>query len=275
MGNRIGKGQFGTVYKALNLENGQIVAVKRMKIIDHKEYIDSLMNEVELLKSLSHPQIVKYEGSIRTDDSLYIVIEYVENGSLLKTLKDFGGRFPEKLVKKYALKILEGLMYLHDQKVVHCDLKAANILSTKNGNIKLSDFGVSLNLKLLESNLTNVSANPTVAGTPNWMAPEIIELQGASTASDIWSLGCTIVELLTGKPPYYDLMPLTALFRIVEDDCPPLPENISDKMRSFLLQCFQKDPSMRPTARELYRHDWLVEHRVVHVKHGSMASKSE
>ncbi|KAK9712272.1 Protein kinase of the Mitotic Exit Network [Basidiobolus ranarum] len=274
MGNRIGKGQFGTVYKALNLENGQMVAVKRMKIADHKEHIDSLMNEVDLLKSLSHPQIVTYEGSIRTDDSLYIVIEYVENGSMLKTLKDFGGRFPEKLVRKYALKILEGLMYLHDQEVVHCDLKAANILSTKSGNIKLSDFGVSLNLKLLESNLTNVSANPTVAGTPNWMAPEIIELQGASTASDIWSLGCTIIELLTGKPPYYDLMPLTALFRIVEDDCPPLPDNISNKLRTFLLQCFQKDPKKRPTARDLYHHQWLVEDRVVHElrKNGSIRS---
>ena len=94
------------------------------------------------------------------------------------------------------VKILEGLHYLHESDVVHLDLKAANILTTKNGNVKLSDFGVSLNLRTVERELKDV------AGTPNWMAPEVIELKGASTKADIWSLGCTIIELLTGRPPY-------------------------------------------------------------------------
>jgi serine/threonine protein kinase len=83
--------------------------------------------------------------------------------------------------------------------VVHCDLKAANILTTKTGNVKLSDFGVSLNLRAMEREIKDV------AGTPNWMAPEVIELKGASTKSDIWSLGCTVIELLTGRPPYGDI----------------------------------------------------------------------
>ena len=91
------------------------------------------------------------------------------------------------------MKILEGLHYLHRSDVVHCDLKAANILTTKNGNVKLSDFGISLNSRAI------------VAGTPNWMAPEVIELKGASTKSDIWSLACTIIELLTGRPPYAEI----------------------------------------------------------------------
>jgi serine/threonine protein kinase len=96
------------------------------------------------------------------------------------------------------VKILEGLYYLHHCQVVHCDLKAANILTTKNGNIKLSDFGVSLNLRAMER-------EKDVAGTPNWMAPEVIELKGASTKSDIWSLGCTVIELFTGRPPYAEM----------------------------------------------------------------------
>lgn len=100
----------------------------------------------------------------------------------------------------YVVKILEGLHYLHQSDVVHCDLKAANILTTKNGNVKLSDFGVSLNLRAMERQAQN-----DVAGTPNWMAPEVIELKGASTKSDIWSLGCTVVELLTGRPPYAEI----------------------------------------------------------------------
>lgn len=108
------------------------------------------------------------------------------------------GKLNEHLIVSYVVKILEGLHYLHRCDVVHCDLKAANILTTKTGNIKLSDFGVSLNLKAIER-------EKDVAGTPNWMAPEVIELKGASTKSDIWSLGCTVIELLTGRPPYGDI----------------------------------------------------------------------
>lgn len=99
----------------------------------------------------------------------------------------------------YAVKILEGLHYLHRNNVVHCDLKAANILTTEAGNVKLSDFGVSLSLRVMERETKDV------VGTPNWMAPEVIELKGPSPKSDIWSLGCTVTELLTGRPPYADI----------------------------------------------------------------------
>ena len=123
---------------------------------------------------------------------------YAENGSLGQILKAFG-KLNERLVASYVVKILEGLHYLHTSDVVHCDLKAANILTTKNGNVKLSDFGVSLNLRAMEREIKDV------AGTPNWMAPEVIELKGASTKADIWSLGCTVIELLTGRPPYAEI----------------------------------------------------------------------
>jgi serine/threonine protein kinase len=125
-------------------------------------------------------------------------LRYAESGSLGQTLRAFG-RLNERLVASYVVKILEGLHYLHRCQVVHCDLKAANILTTKTGNIKLSDFGVSLNLRAMEREMNNI------AGTPNWMAPEVIELKGASIKSDIWSLGCTVIELLTGRPPYGEI----------------------------------------------------------------------
>lgn len=152
----------------------------------------------------------------------FLIFRYVENGSLLSTLKLFGS-LPEKLVSSYTYKILKGLEYLHAHQVVHCDLKAANILTTKKGDIKLTDFGVSLNLKIKQQE----DGKGTPAGTPNWMAPEVIEMKGACPKSDIWSLGCTIIELLTGKPPYADLISMSALYHIVEDDCPPLPTGIS------------------------------------------------
>ena len=105
----------------------------------------------------------------------------------------------ERLVASYVVKILEGLHCLHRSDVVHCDLEAANVLTTKHGNVKLLDFGVSLNLRGMERVMKNV------AGTPNWMAPEVMKLKGASPKSDIWSLGCSVIELLTGRPPYADI----------------------------------------------------------------------
>ncbi|KAI0820321.1 Pkinase-domain-containing protein [Trametes gibbosa] len=259
LGNCIGRGQFGAVYRALNLNTGQMVAVKRIRLEGLKEdEISQLMKEVDLVKSLSHPSIVKYEGMARDEDTLNIVLEYAENGSLGQTLKAFG-KLNERLVANYVVKILEGLHYLHQNDVVHCDLKAANILTTKNGNVKLSDFGVSLNLRAMEREMKDV------AGTPNWMAPEVIELKGASTKSDIWSLGCTVIELLTGRPPYADIAnSMSVMFRIVEDDRPPLPEECSESLQDFLKRCFNKDPTKRPDAEQLCEHGWLKKHSAAH-----------
>lgn len=261
LGNRIGTGQFGAVYRSLNLTNGQMVAIKRIRVagMQQKE-IDDVMREVELLARLSHPGIVKYEGMSCDEEFLNIVLEFVENGSLQHTLKAFG-KFNERLIASYVAKILEGLIYLHSQGVVHCDLKAANILSTKNGNIKLSDFGVSLNMRAVETFAERASIGKAessdVAGTPNWMAPEIIKLAGASPASDIWSLGCTIIELLTGKPPYHGVgNSMTVLFRIVEDAMPPLPPT-SPELEDFLKLCFIKEPADRPSAVLLFEHEWV------------------
>ncbi|KAJ7504345.1 STE/STE11/cdc15 protein kinase [Mycena galericulata] len=252
LGNCIGRGQFGSVYRALNLNTGQMVAVKRIRLEGLKEdEVTTLMREVDLVKSLSHPSIVKYEGMARDQDTLSIVLEYAENGSLGQTLKAFG-KLNERLVASYVVKILEGLHYLHSSDVVHCDLKAANILTTKNGNVKLSDFGVSLNLRAMEREIKDV------AGTPNWMAPEVIELKGASPKSDIWSLACTVVELLTGRPPYAEIAnSMSVMFRIVEDEMPPLPEGCSPLLEDFLTQCFNKDPIQRPSADLLCEHQWL------------------
>lgn len=163
LGNVIGKGHFGTVYRALDLITGKTVAIKQINLKDaRKSDIEDMMQEASLLSSLTHTNVVKYEGFIQTQEHMHIVLEFVENGSLLHTLKHFGNELPEHLVATYCHDILQGLVYLHQQDVVHCDLKAANILTTKTGDVKLSDFGVSLNLKLKnhEENL--------VSGTPFW-----------------------------------------------------------------------------------------------------------
>lgn len=257
IGNCIGRGQFGSVYKCLHSENGQVVAIKRILLDDVKlADIDELMQEVELLKSLSHPNIVKYEGFYKDTSALNIILEYVENGSLANLLKTFGN-LQEKLIANYVGQILEGLDYLHINGVIHRDLKAANILTTKEGQVKLTDFGVAQRISRKVSPHSHNIANDLIAGTPNWMAPEIIELLGASTKSDIWSLGCTIIELFTGKPPYSDLNPMTTLFRIVEDDFVPLPDGLSRDLTDFLEKCLQKQAEKRASARDLSSHPFL------------------
>ena len=250
LGDCIGRGAFGSVYRALNWSNGETVAIKQVRLADlPKAELGTIMQEIQLLKKLQHSNIVKYFDSVRDTENLYIILEYCENGSLHTICKNFG-KFPENLVSLYTAQVLRGLLFLHDQGVIHRDIKGANILTTKEGLVKLADFGVATKQTGL--------AEGSVVGTPYWMAPEVIELAGATTASDIWSLGCTVIELLDGKPPYHKLAPMPALFRIVNDDHPPLPDGASPLVRDFLMQCFQKDPNLRVTAKKLLKHPWIV-----------------
>ncbi|XP_024545433.1 MAP3K epsilon protein kinase 1 isoform X1 [Selaginella moellendorffii] len=253
IGDEIGKGAYGRVYKGLDLENGDFVAIKQVSLENiPPEDLASIMQEIDLLKNLNHKNIVKYRGSIKTKTHLYIILEYVENGSLASIVKpNKFGAFPESLVAVYIAQVLEGLAYLHEQGVIHRDIKGANILTTKEGFVKLADFGVAT--KLTEADVNTHS----VVGTPYWMAPEVVEMSGVSASSDIWSVGCTVIELLTCVPPYYDLQPMPALFRIVQDERPPIPEHLSPGLTDFLHQCFQKDAKLRPDAKTLLKHSWI------------------
>ncbi|KAF9921189.1 hypothetical protein FBU30_008814 [Linnemannia zychae] len=238
LGNCIGKGAFGSVWRGL-LATGTTVAVKQINLSDiPSAELDNIM----------HANIVKYYGFEKTDEYLNIILEFCENGSLRSLCKNFG-KLPEHLGATYITQVLDGLIYLHDQGVIHRDIKGANILATKEGVVKLADFGV--------ATLSNDVGDMSVAGTPYWMAPEIIELSGATTASDIWSVGCTVIELLDGEPPYHDLPPMGALYRIVQDDHPPIPESVSAIVRDFLMQCFQKDCNLRVSAKKLSKHPWI------------------
>ncbi|TYJ43852.1 hypothetical protein E1A91_A03G181800v1 [Gossypium mustelinum] len=253
LGDEIGKGAYGRVYKGLDLENGDFVAIKQVSLENiAQEDLNIIMQEIDLLKNLNHKNIVKYLGSSKTKSHLHIILEYVENGSLANIIKpNKFGPFPESLVAVYISQVLEGLVYLHEQGVIHRDIKGANILTTKEGLVKLADFGVAT--KLTEADVNTHS----VVGTPYWMAPEVIEMSGVCAASDIWSVGCTVIELLTCVPPYYDLQPMPALFRIVQDEHPPIPDSLSPDITDFLRQCFKKDARQRPDAKTLLSHPWI------------------
>lgn len=249
LGELLGRGAFGRVYKGLNFQTGEVVAVKQTRKTDlEPSQLPAIMHELELLQKLSHPHIVKFLGYYEVDDYLFFVMEYVENGSLNETMKKFGV-FPEELLVLYIAQVLQGLKYLHDQNVIHRDIKGCNLLLTKEGKIKLADFGSCTNAA--------VDKQFTVVGTPFWMAPEIISVEGGEKVSDIWSLGCTIIELLTGKPPYWDAGAMSALFKMVACEHPPLPEGISGELKDFLLKCFTRDVNLRPGPDELMKHPWI------------------
>jgi len=238
------------VLKGTSVDRGEYVAVKQIdKFMIDAVQLPGIKKEAEILKRLNHPNIVKIFAFVETPNTLYFVLEYVECGSLAGLLKKFGV-FPEQLIASYTAQILQGLKYLHGEGIIHRDIKGDNILITKDGMVKLADFGTA---KLEDAE----KKTQTVVGTPYWMAPEVIEMSACGPTSDIWSVGCTVIELLTGAPPYFELGPMSALFNIVEDRHPPLPEKMSDDLRSFLKVCFKKDPRQRPTAAELLEHKWL------------------
>ncbi|EDU46906.1 serine/threonine-protein kinase 3 [Pyrenophora tritici-repentis Pt-1C-BFP] len=250
LGDCLGKGAFGSVYRALNWGTGETVAIKQVRLENlGAADLKNMEMEIDLLKNLNHANIVKYHGFVRSSESLYIILEYCENGSLHSICKNFG-KFPENLVALYMSQVLHGLLYLHEQGVIHRDIKGANILTTKEGLVKLADFGVATKQSGLDQS--------SVVGTPYWMAPEVIELSGATTSSDIWSLGCTVIELIEGKPPYHKLQPMQALFRIVNDEHPPIPGSASPLLREFLMECFQKNPTLRISAKRLLKHPWIL-----------------
>nr|KIR47073.1 STE/STE11/CDC15 protein kinase [Cryptococcus bacillisporus CA1280] len=260
LGDLLGRGASGNVYRALNFHTGETVAIKSISLLSlPPSSLPDIMSEIDLLKNLNHTNIVKYKGFARDKENLWIILEYCENGSLQTILKKFG-KFPESLVAVYIRQVLEGLIYLHEQGVIHRDIKGANILTNKDGSVKLADFGVSSRAPtaILDQSDKSNDGEAEVVGSPYWMAPEVIEQSGASTASDIWSVGCVVVELLEGKPPYGDLAPMQALWRIVQDESMRIPEGASPIVKDFLYHCFQKDPNLRISAKKLLRHPWML-----------------
>lgn len=247
--NLVGRGAFANVYKGTNLKTKQVVAIKQI-ILERDQDVGDLMNEIDLLKILKHPHIVKYHGFVKTSATLNVFLEFCSGGSLRQLYKSLGHGLPEGQLSTYVEGILLGLEYLHQQGVVHRDVKAANVLLSGSGVIKLADFGVA-------SRVT--SQHQTVVGTPNWMAPEtILGGEGLCTASDIWALGATIIELFTTNPPYHDLNPMATLHAIGTDDHPPLPKGLSPLARDLLLECFQKQPGLRISALLLLKHKWIT-----------------
>ncbi|GLC48811.1 hypothetical protein PLESTB_000151300 [Pleodorina starrii] len=261
-GRQIGQGAFGTVYLALVHATGQEIAVKQVslprdaanngKVANH---IRTLESEVNLLRRLRHENIVRYLGTERTEDCLNIFLEYVSGGPISNKLAEFGP-LREETIRVYTKQILRGLEYLHQSKVMHRDIKGANILVDTNGVVKLADFGAS---RQIEELATIGDGSRSIRGTANWMAPEVIKQSGHGRAADIWSLGCVVVEMATGRPPWFNFSdPYAVMYHVASTrDLPAMPDWLSPHARDFIALCFNRVPRERPNATRLLQHPWL------------------
>ena len=260
-GDMIGAGSYGRVFMGLNMDTGGLIAIKELVFSpDNVKEVAAMQREIDLMKKLDHPNIVKYLGTEmgETNSMLFIFTEWVPGGSLQSLLKKFGS-FDEAVTKKYSFQILQGLHFLHINRVVHRDIKGANILIDDKGTVKLADFGAS---KQLNGTLATLQEeNMSLRGTPYFMAPEVITQTGHGRKADIWSVGCTVLQMCTGLPPWKTMKfgSISALMYHVANtnDPPPMPENISDSLRSFLHHCFQRNPTQRPATDALLKHSFV------------------
>lgn len=218
--------------------------------------LSALEHEIELLQELQHENIVQYLSSCIDDDHLNIFLEYVPGGSVTSLLRNYGA-FEEPLVRNWVRQILLGLNYLHERDIIHRDIKGANMLVDNKGGIKISDFGIS---KKVEDNLLpgHRAHRPSLQGSVFWMAPEVVKQTAYTQKADIWSVGCLVVEMLTGEHPWAQLTQMQAIFKIGMSSKPAIPADISPEAEDFLQLTFELNHEKRPSATELLKHPWVA-----------------
>jgi protein-serine/threonine kinase len=254
----IGRGNFGVVYKGVNLETKQVVAIKVLNLDTVEDEVLDVQHEIAVLSQLSQSDahnITKYYGSYLYGTRLWIIMDLCAGGSVRTLLKP--GAIEEKYIAVLARELLTALVYIHKEGIIHRDIKAANVLITKEGRVRLCDFGVAAEIT------TNKLKRSTIVGTPYWMAPEVIT-EGAlyNTKADIWSLGVTIYEIATGNPPYADQEAMRAIMLIPRQKPARLEgSQYSPALKDFVAQCLDENPNERPSAEELMKHKFIKQSR--------------
>ncbi|XP_067278155.1 STE20-like serine/threonine-protein kinase isoform X3 [Pseudorasbora parva] len=253
----LGDGAFGKVYKAQNKETGILAAAK---VIDTKteEELEDYMVEIEILASCDHHYIVKLLDAFYYESKLWILIEFCAGGAVDAVMLELERPLTEPQIRVVCKQTLEALVYLHENKIIHRDLKAGNILFTSDGDVKLADFGVSA------KNTKTLQRRDSFIGTPYWMAPEVVMCETSKDRpydykADIWSLGVTLIELAQIEPPNHEMNPMRVLLKIAKSEPPTLaaPSRWSPEFSDFLRKALDKNIDNRWSALQLLQHPFV------------------
>ncbi|XP_044277478.1 mitogen-activated protein kinase kinase kinase 4 isoform X5 [Varanus komodoensis] len=256
-GNKIGEGQYGKVYTCISVDTGELMAMKEIRFQpnDHKT-IKETADELKIFEGIKHPNLVRYFGVELHREEMYIFMEYCDEGTL-EEVSRLG--LQEHVIRLYTKQITTAINVLHEHGIVHRDIKGANIFLTSSGLIKLGDFGCSVKLKNNTQTMPG-EVNSTL-GTAAYMAPEVITRakgEGHGRAADIWSLGCVVIEMVTGKRPWHEFEHnFQIMYRVGMGHKPPIPDRISREGKDFLSHCLESDPKMRWTASQLLDHPFV------------------
>ncbi|THZ84305.1 serine/threonine protein kinase [Aureobasidium pullulans] len=248
--NKIGQGASGGVFTAYEVGTNKCVAIKQMNL-EQQPKKDLIINEILVMKDSKHKNIVNFMDSYLVKGDLWVVMEYMEGGSLTDVVTF--NMMSEPQIAAVCRETLHGLQFLHSKGVIHRDIKSDNILLSLEGNIKLTDFGFCAQINESQHKRT------TMVGTPYWMAPEVVTRKEYGRKIDIWSLGIMAIEMIEGEPPYLNESPLRALYLIATNGTPQIKaeEELTPIFRDFLAFALKVDPDKRASAHDLLMHQFI------------------
>ena len=259
-GVKIGQGHFGKVYTAINNATGDIMAMKEIPLQpnDHKT-LRNVADELRIFESIHHKHIINHYGVEVHREEMLIFMEYCPEGTLEELVTSTESGIEEGLMRRYTRQLLEAVAVLHENGVVHRDIKGANIfLTDEMQNLKLGDFGCAVKIK---AHTTMPGELQGFVGTQAFMAPEVFTKnmsEGHGRAADVWSVGCVVIEMATGKRPWHELESnYQIMFKVGMGESPPVPETLNKEGQDFLSKCFEHDPRVRATAEDLLSEPFL------------------